>query len=266
MKLEIERKGLFGRRRKVVNAPKRWGELTLEQYRAVVRWWIVCNKPGASDKEKKGAVVEMLARLLGLPRTVVRQIGDYPMWEILERLEYLRDLSKPHADFFLKKIGKLQAPGARLNGVSLQKYMTADTYFQLSALNPEDTGKLDLFIAALYNKAGEYYSVEEAPVPSEAKLVDMDKNLAEVKKASQEDKLLVFFNFILIRSWLSKSFPWLFPMSEPDERQGIDKKVTPWVEIFDAFVGDNVADMAKYRAMNCIDAFRVMNRKLKQNR
>ena len=38
---------------------------------------------------------------------------------------------------------------------------------------------------------------------------------------------------------------------------------TDWLAIFDAFIGDDVADMRKYQIMLATDAFRIMERRIK---
>lgn len=46
------------------------------------------------------------------------------------------------------------------------------------------------------------------------------------------------------------------------------KKPTPtdWLAIFDAFMGDDVAFIERYKRMSALDAFRLMNRRIKQSR
>lgn len=250
MKVVIEYKGLIGMRRRGVDIPERWGALSERQYRAVVQWWMSCESGGASMYR---AVSRLLESLLGLPMNVVGRLGEYQVWALMERLSWLRDIMMPHNDFFVKQLGALCAPLPKLKGVTLQKYMTVDTFYQLAALHPDAEKRLDMFIASLYNKPGEVFSE-----------VNIDANMRELKKVSRLEKMMVFMNFALIRSWLSRSFPWLFPSGDGEgEAHGEKRTVTPWLEIFDAFVGDDVSNMEKYRTMECMDAFRVMNRRLK---
>lgn len=75
---------------------------------------------------------------------------------------------------------------------------------------------------------------------------------------------------MLIRSWLCKSFPHLFPEPEDaDERPSNSPrqpKPVNWLSVFDTFVGDNVAQMEHYKAMAATDAFRVMNRRIRESK
>ena len=164
---------------------------------------------------------------------------------------------------------KLYAPGQRLRGCSLQQFMTADTFFQLFTIHPERQQYLDQFVAALYLRPGEYYNLDECQVPSlrdKAVRVDMERNTAIIAATSLDVRFAVYLNFILIRAWLSKAYPLLFPMGESSEADSkAAPKPTDWLAVFDAFVGDNVAEMRRYQMMAATDAFRVMNRRIRHN-
>ena len=83
----------------------------------------------------------------------------------------------------------------------------------------------------------------------------------------------VFLNFILIRRWLSRSYPHLFPPAQADdeEEEESDKqpkkpRPTDWLAIFDAFMGDDVAFIDRYKRLPALDAFRLMNRRIRQSK
>lgn len=42
-------------------------------------------------------------------------------------------------------------------------------------------------------------------------------------------------------------------------------KAVDWLEIFDGFVGDHVPDMAAYQRMEVMDAFRIINKRIKDS-
>ena len=75
---------------------------------------------------------------------------------------------------------------------------------------------------------------------------------------------------------LLESYPYLFPPSDDDEDEDdgeADKhkkqpksRPTDWLAIFDAFMGDDVAFIERYKRMGALDAFRLMNRRIKQSR
>ena len=70
-----------------------------------------------------------------------------------------------------------------------------------------------------------------------------------------------------VKRWLSKAFPFLFPLDDEPEPEEKRKKPTApsvnWLDIFDAFVGDDVAVMEKYQAMPVATAFRILNKRIR---
>ncbi|KAA6324913.1 hypothetical protein EZS27_025814 [termite gut metagenome] len=101
----------------------------------------------------------------------------------------------------------------------------------------------------------------------------MEKRLFLIRTLDKEIKFALFLNFILIKRWLGTAYPHLFPQAEEEKESGIKKnkkgkqekplKATDWLEIFDPFVGDNIPQMEKYQVMPVMDAFRILNRKIR---
>ena len=81
-------------------------------------------------------------------------------------------------------------------------------------------------------------------------------------------KYAVFLNYVFVKRWLSKAFPFLFPLDdEPEEKRNSPAAPSVnWLDIFDAFVGDDVAVMEKYQAMPVATAFRLLNKRIRDTR
>lgn len=218
--------------------PESWGDLTSIQMTMV-----------AALHLRGGDIIPVIAMLCSVKEKIVRRMDDYQRYVLSEQLEWVRSLDRPCDRFIIERLPgtDLIAPGERLRGCSLQQYMTADTFFQLFTLHPDEEQYLNQFVAALYLRDGERY-IEQM------ESVDMDVRFA------------VYLNFVLVRVWLSNAYPYLFPRGEVEEEKGTKAtKPTDWLAVFDAFVGDDVAEMKKYQAMAATDAFRIMNRRIKNN-
>lgn len=84
----------------------------------------------------------------------------------------------------------------------------------------------------------------------------------KVTKIDRHVKYAIFLNYVFVKRWLSKAFPFLFPLDdEPEEKRNSPAAPSVnWLDIFDAFVGDDVAVMEKYQAMPVATAFRLLNK------
>ena len=282
-RITIEYRRFWHTVRRQLFSPEQWEELTARQFLAAVRLW-------------SGTITQndFLRQVFGFSRRELSRMDDYQRWVLLHATDWMQNLRRPHSSFFLERIpgSSLQAPGTRLKGCSLQQFMTVDTFFSqyttaMSTLQVkpgevkstqgvhENARKyMDLFIAALYKRPGETYSVEEHRITvgqGEPRLVSLDDHLVAVSKMFPEQKQAVVLNYVFIRSWLSKSFPHLFPEPEEDDHPRPSNsprqpKPVNWLAVFDTFVGDNVALMEHYKAMAATDAFRVMNRRIRESK
>ena len=74
----------------------------------------------------------------------------------------------------------------------------------------------------------------------------------------------VLINYLMIKKWLSIVYPHMFPDSETEESGVTSKKQQQnWINIFDALVGENIPDTPYYKNMPCMDAFRIINNRIK---
>lgn len=264
-KITLEYRRFFRQRTQQTNLPENWRELDAHQFVYAVKLWL-----------GEVGIAEFLHHFLGIKKKVISLLSDYQMWVLMHEIDWIQNLHEPHNAFFIETLPgtPLESPGDRLKGCSLQQFMTADTFFSLYCVNQE-RDNLHAFIASLYKRENEVFSVEEPVEPqmqNSKRLVVLDEHIEQVERLPEIMKQAVFLNFILIRSWLSRAFPLVFPEPEEEEpgirRNKRQRKPKPvdWVSIFDALVGDNLADMEKYKAIPATDAFRIMNRRIREAR
>ena len=238
-------------------APTRWWELTERQFLAIVG-----AVTGRLDKDG------YLSALTGLPRRLVGYLDDWSRYTLERQLRWVDDEKSEASRLFVGRIEGLEAPADTLAGMPLQQYMTVDTYFaQYTETMGDghargDEEKLCMMVGALYLRRDESYF----PTGGE-RLADLGGNAAMLLRRA--DRLLldaVWLNWVLIRNWLARAYPLLFPTpDEGDAKQKQQRRRNAWLDAFDAFMGDDVAHMDQYRRMAATDAFRLMNKRIQRN-
>lgn len=243
-----------------VRVPENWHEMEPYQFLAACKLYM-------KEISGMGFVLEFFK----LPVNVFGAMDEYTIYKLVEMVEFVQDCRQPHNAFFMEKLPntKLFAPKEKLKDMSLQQFMTADTYYSRYVISNDELF-LNLFVAALYLPRNTVFVREiNYEIPELMKkmpvLLDMQQSMVAVKKLTKECRFAVFMNFLLIKNWLGGLFPYLFPKGSDSENVKIkSQQVVNWLDIFDSFVGDNVAEMKKYQVMNCMDAFRIMNRRIKE--
>ena len=235
-------------------APQRWNEMNEEQFLLLAH-----QAQGAIIPEQKFFRV-----MFGAPKYLVRRLDPWYKYVLERKANYLRDKKAMSNHFFIQKIGKLYAPMDMLMGVSLQQFMQVDTFYEKAAneLGTAVTPNLDMMVASLYLKKNQSYSVEEND--RKHKLVDTDENLRIVSKVGQDKKWAIYMNWTMIKNWLSKAYSLVFPVADEEQSKNNPQKATPWLEIFDNFVGDDIAHAEAYKTMESTDAFRIMQHRVKE--
>lgn len=231
--------------------PTKWAELDADGLLLAARLW--------SGGIERGTLI---ARFFGLPDDVVTTLDSYLVYCLTQLTDWMQRLDDNVATFIIDTLpGTIyRSPGPRLGGCTLEQFMIADSNFQRYAVD-QDPDRLTAFIAALYH----------APRRADD---DLDLKTSAIEQLGEDVRQAVFLNFILIRRWLSRSYPYLFPPStdnadDDDTPKGKKRKkpqTTDWLAIFDAFMGDDVAFIERYKRMAALDAFRLMNRRIRQSR
>lgn len=231
-----------------ISVPERYSEMNGKQLLAAVRFSL--EEIDAVDFYKA----------MGIPRSWQRKLKLFCLFEIQHILGFLYALEEPCDHFIIPKImrGKMVAPEKRLAGMSLQQFMTVDSYFSYYSCTENEEFLVNM-MAAIYLKQKEAFVIDERhPV-----LLNIEKRVLYLK--DKTDKALLratYLNWILIKNWLSKEFKFLFPKSVSEEIQ--KPQPVDWLKIFDAFVGENIPQSEYYQAMECMNAFRILNEKIRQ--
>lgn len=177
----------FGKKVYEHDIPTRWDELDAEGLKLAARIW-----SGAVPRDV------LLAQFFGLPDKVVESIDDYLIYCLMQLTTWLQRLDDDVDNFKIEQLPDTEylSPGPRLSGCTLEQFMIADTNFQRYSIS-QDADHLTYFIASLYN----------AKARSDN---GMEKKIAAVEQLPEDVRQAVFLNFILIRRWLSRSYPHLF--------------------------------------------------------
>ena len=246
------------RRRVRGYAPSRWWEMDESHFISIVR---------AVHGQISGD--EYFASMFGLPVRLVKYLDPWHRYVLESQLKWMASGESITSRFFVRRIAGLHAPEESLSGVSLQQFMTVDTFFvhyseTVSEENPEgDLERLCKMVASLYLRPNETYFIEKKG----DRLVDIDDNSKLLYRRADRALLYgVFMNWIMIRNWLSKAYPLLFPKAE-EGKAPPDKghRKNGWLDTFDAFMGDDIAHLDTYRKMAATDAFRIMNKRIREN-
>lgn len=252
----IKYPGLIGERELSFSSPENWAELTPKQYLDVIRFLFHEIPPE-----------EIFCRIFPIPQNILAQLDGFYLYKLGELISFLF-LDHVEIDHFILPSLKISlfesypAPAPKLADVSLQQFMSADTYFSYYSIKQEDQF-LSLFVASLYKPTDEKF----AAISGNERLINLPINASKLSALPRHQLFAVFLNWSFIKLWLGRIFPYMFPPSSPSAGPtGLPKPKGPdWLTLFDNFVGDHIADMQAYQAMPCMDAFRIINRKIKEN-
>ena len=186
MTIDIEYRQ-FGIRRRVRGfAPSRWVEMCERQYMAAVRALL-----GIIGED------EYMAEMFGISRRLVHRLDDWHRYILRKQLRLLDNGRAESSRLFIARVEGLHAPSNMLGGMSLQQYMTVDTFFEKYAVSVTsespmgDIPSLCRMVAALYLRPCERYFLPDNP-PAGERLVDIDANavghLSQLGNGAQLDE------------------------------------------------------------------------------
>lgn len=233
---------------KKVAVPENMAEMTPAQYLATVR----LSKKWISEEE-------FFRQFFGLSTSLLAKLPLYYLYRLSALLGFLKEKNERVNSFFLSELpGSLMAPQPKLRGMTLQQFMTVDTFASwYMAFEKEDY--LNSCIATLYLKRDESFS------KNGGKPLDIEQRIPTIKRLPFDLKYSILMNWMLLKEWLSSAYPSLFPEGKPSTNSRGDKiknKPIDWLAVFDVFVGDNIANMDAYKELPALDAFRIMNRRI----
>ena len=248
------KKIFFGKQHKV-NIPTAWNEVSTSQFIALAKMIF-----GISSAE------EFFSSYLNVDKKIISRLSSFELFMLEKEITYINALGKGLNRFVLDKIPgtRFVAPGVNLEGVSLQQFMTADTFFS-QFLMTDDLSFLDLLVASLYMRNNETF----VSADKSQNVVDLKKNAALISLSAVSCRYAVLLNYIMIKEWLSVTYPHMFPKNEDEVSKKeikVKAKLPNWLELFDSFVGDNIPAMQSYQSMPAMDAFRIINRRIKEGK
>jgi len=236
----------FGLRSKTLRTshPDKWEELTAPQMVALGR----LMKGSISDED-------LLIEMLNLSRSIIRKFDQYQRYKLGEILAFLQDRA-PHDAFIIKEIAGLKAPADKLEDVTFGEFMHIDTFYMDYIESGEANDLLNLVscIYVFHDKAGK------------RPLFNGHMDTFRVKMLTDAQQEAISINYGLIRTWLQKAYPEVFPTG--NKATGDSKKMrgNGWVDVFDGLVGDDIVNADKYGNMPATEVLRFMNRKMVDKR
>lgn len=258
--IEIVNKGLFRTKIRRYEIPDRWLELNINQFLLIAESF--CKD--LSDNL-------FVSRFIGYSED---NLSDYFLYKIYECFQFLYSCDSGVDFFYIDRLPdtRLYAPGYRLKGMTFEQFMHIDTMFNKYIRNNTDDN-LNMFVAHVYIRHNECFVLSQDDKKNlfsinRKKLLKPSENAKIIaKRVDKHIKYAVFLNYILIKHWLSKSFPFLFPEDDTpsNKKSRIGIPSVKWLDIFDSFVGDDIAQMDKYRTMPATTAFRIMNKRIKES-
>jgi len=229
--------------------PDKWEELTAKQLIATGR--LMTN----SIKED-----EYLSVMLNVPVRVVKKLDDWQRYNLGVILHFLR-VTTPHNRFIIPQLCEYYSPDENFSDISFEDFIFADTFFA-DYTETGDKEKLYLFVAALYRERDE-----------NGKRKHWDEDIAEqwamqLKRHGDATLEAIAANYGLVRQWLQKAYPNVFPSGETDgtAKKKSKKQSGGWLEVLDSLVGDDIVNQPKYLHMKAMNTLRFMERKIKENK
>lgn len=224
--------------------PDRWEELSSPQFTALAR--MLTDDPSIDE-------ITLLSTMLNVPKRVVRRFNMYQKYKLGELLDFLANHA-PVNRFVVKKISRLSAPADNLDDVTFAEFIHMDTFYMdyLESKSMEDRAKL---VGCIYVR----YKEGKRP------LFDGNINTNDVALISPADQEGAVLNYGLVRTWLSKAYPEVFPDAEAIG-SNTNKRGGGWLSVYDALVGDDIINADSYANRPCMEVLRYMNRKIKENR
>lgn len=239
-------------RERLYQVPERYGEMNEHQFRAAILKMM--------NFAERGTFWESFADI------PPRFSGSLPTWMHLEMdkmLDFIPRLDESIDYFIIPRLplngtfrrSGFHAPSPMLAGVSLQQFMAADNFFSFYTVTQREAF-VDRLVASLYLMPHETFVIED----KKDRLVPLEKREAYVHQhVPVEVRFGIFVNWIFIKNWLTSMFPHLFQRGKSDGKP----RASDWLPLFDSFVGDNIPFIKEYQRMPCMDAFRIIDGKIK---
>lgn len=234
------------------NIPQNWEDVTQKQLIAISSLY----KSSISD-------IAFLKAMTGLKKGIVSKLSDFELYKLVEIFEFIGN-QKPHHEFIIRKLSishhpVLFAPSPMVKGVTFGQFIFADTYFA-NYQQSGDEADLNKFIASLY--LGKNEKFEECLI---------QERFESIGKLGINIRQAIVLNYQLIHEWLALAYPLIFQkQSETITDKSRDRacpvsEASPWIKIFQNFVGDDIIHDEVWAAKPVNTIFAYMTRKYKEN-
>lgn len=248
LKVSTPKYKLFPALRKtyICSVPETFAECKPDQFRLVMN----TIAGFAVDDDK------FITHLTTLPLAVVRKLGRYQKYKIIEHLLELQKHFKADRHFYIKTLKLervfLDAPADGIKNMPFQQFMFADSWYSSWLNTDNDPQLLARTVAFLYLN----------------RKFDADRCMSIagiLEKFYQPTLMAIAYNFAMVKMWLSEEYPNLF-FTAPEEEAPAQKKKktdstgTDWVTIFDNLRGDDLANTDKYAEMPATEVFRYLEK------
>ncbi|MCY1720155.1 hypothetical protein OU798_07365 [Prolixibacteraceae bacterium Z1-6] len=229
--------------------PESWDETTPKQIVAL----------GCAANNSIGDVA-FIAALTGIRKWVIKRLDNYQRFQLSEQLGFL-STSTLHNTFVIKQVTvglvKYYAPKPKLKGMSFGQFIFVDSLFG-SYQHEQSADELHRFLAALLLRNRKQFTED-----------CIEQNAPVMAKLKPDVKEALVINYLLVKKWLVKSYPLVFP--EPEETPESKKQEPPtydpmaWAKIFENLRGDDLAHEEKYSNLPVHTALRYITQRIKEN-
>jgi hypothetical protein len=241
------------------NVPQNWSDVTQKQLIAISSLY----KSSISD-------MDFLKAMTGLKKKILNKMSDFEHYKLMEIFAFIGN-QKPYHKFIIRNPSishypVLYAPSPMLKGVTFGQFIFADTYFANYQQSGDETD-LNKFIASLYLGKNEKF---------DERLIQ--ERFESVGKLKINIRHAIVLNYQLIHEWLSLAYPLIFQKQElsvddetrspeplPDRQAGVSRNSSPWIKVFQNFVGDDILHDEVWAAKPVNTIFSYMTRKYKEN-
>ena len=216
----------------------------------------------ATTYKGKISDVNFLQVMTGIKKRILRKLTPYHHYKLIELMDFINDL-KPFNSFIIKTLNIQErsffAPKPNLKNMTFGQFIFIDSFFE-NYQTSGDKSDMDSFLAALYLPPGEKFR--------ESLLENNSPFMAKVDTLTRE---AIWINYMLIKEWLTQSYPLLFYKQEEEKEQ---YEVNPkkkqhdsmaWVKIIESIVGDDIINHDRYAQVPLHNMLRFMTSKLKEN-
>lgn len=245
--------------------PFSWLKLSLNSYGMMPSSWNDVSPAQivaiAGLMNGKCSEINFMNELTLLPKFVIKRLDEFENFLLMESLGFLNN-NKMHNSIIQNKLivgGRVfTSPKPKLKGMTFGQFIFVESHFG-SYQEHNAPEELNNFIAALYRPATKKFS--ENQIAKYAPLFD---------KLDYLQKEAIVVNYLLVKEWLTASYPLIFQKPEVDTTS--DQKRTPapydpmaWPSIFENMVGEEIRFTKNYAKLPVHTALRFITRRIKKN-